>query len=307
MKKKIALIGAGNVGATLALFVAQKELGDIALVDINGDMAKGKALDIMQAGAVMGFDARITASDDYSIIKDAEVVAVTAGFPRKPGMDRLELLHKNRDIIDDIAANIKKYAPDSKVIVVSNPVDVMTYRMRQQTGFPPYRVMGQAGVLDTGRMLQFLAEKTKINVKDIHGMVLGGHGDTMVPVFSWTRAAGAPVSELVEKSELEKIGERTQKGGGEIVALLKSGSAYYAPAAATAEMVEAIIKDEKRLMPVSCMPEKAEYGIRDIYIGLPVILGSSGVEKIIEFALSADEQSMLADSAGVYQKSVREL
>lgn len=306
MRKKIGLVGAGNVGATLALFLAQKELGDIALVDINGEMAQGKALDIMQAGAVLGFDTRITASDDYSILKGAEVVAVTAGFPRKPGMDRLELLHKNRDIVDSIAANIKKYAPEASVIVVSNPVDVMTYRMWEQTGFAPNKVMGQAGVLDTGRMLTFLAEKTELNVKDIFGMVLGGHGDTMVPVFSWTRVQGAPVSEFVSQSDLEAIGARTQKGGGEIVALLKTGSAYYAPAAATAVMVEAILKDEKRLLPVSCLP-KGDYGLDNVYIGLPAVIGANGVEKIVELKLSEDERKKLADSASIYQKSISEL
>ena len=307
MRKKIALIGAGNVGATLALFVAQKELGDIALVDLNGDMAKGKALDIMQAGAVMGFDTRITASDDFSIIQDAEIVAVTAGFPRKPGMDRIELLHKNRDIIDSIAANIKKFAPNSMVIVVSNPVDVMTYRMWEQTGFDKAKVMGQAGVLDTGRMITFLGEKTGYNVKDIHGMVLGGHGDTMVPVFSFTRLQGAPITEILDQNTLDKIGTRTQKGGGEIVGLLKTGSAYYAPAAATAIMIEAIIKDEKRILPVSCYPKNKEYGIDGLYIGLPAVLGSEGVEKIIEFNLTDSEKEKLHNSANIYQKSIADL
>lgn len=306
MRKKIALIGAGNVGSTLALFLAQKELGDLAIVDINGDMAKGKALDIMQAGAVFNFDCRITAGSDYSIIKDAEVVAVSAGMARKPGMDRLELLHKNRDIIDDIALNIKKYAPNAIVIVVSNPVDVMTYRMQQKTGFPSSRVIGQAGVLDTARMLSFLAEKTQLNVKDIYGMVLGGHGDTMVPVFSWSRVQGVPVEEFVDSSDLNAIGERTQKGGGEIVSLLKTGSAYYAPAAATALMVEAVIKDEKRLLPVSCLPQ-GEYGLDGVYIGLPVLVGSSGAEKIYELNLSDEEKKALKASADIYKKSISEL
>lgn len=306
MRKKIALIGAGNVGSTLALFLAQKELGDLAIVDINGDMAKGKALDIMQAGAVFNFDCRITAGSDYSIIKDADVVAVSAGMARKPGMDRLELLHKNRDIIDDIALNIKKYAPNAIVIVVSNPVDVMTYRMQQKTGFPSSRVIGQAGVLDTARMLSFLAEKTKLNVKDIYGMVLGGHGDTMVPVFSWSRVQGVPVEEFVDSSDLNAIGERTQKGGGEIVSLLKTGSAYYAPAAATALMVEAVIKDEKRLLPVSCLPQ-GEYGLDGVYIGLPVLVGSNGAEKIYELNLSDEEKKALKASADIYKKSISEL
>lgn len=306
MRNKIAVIGAGNVGATLALYIAQKELGDIALVDINGDMAKGKALDIMQTGPVLGFNVRIEAGSDYSCIKDAKIVAVTAGLARKPGMDRLDLLHKNRDIIDEIAENIKKYAPNSIIIVVSNPVDVMTYRMWQKTGFAAERVMGQAGVLDTARMMQFIGEKTAVNTKEIKGMVLGGHGDTMVPVFSWTRLNGAPVEEFIGSPDLAQIEKRTQNGGGEIVALLKSGSAYYAPAASTVLMIEAVLKDEKRLLPVSCRPEK-QYGISEIYIGLPAIIGSGGVEKIVELKLTGEEQKKLKASAEIYLKSVKEL
>ncbi len=306
MKDKIAVIGAGNVGATLALFLAQKELGDIALVDLNGDMAKGKALDMMQSGAVFGFNTKIEASDDFSIIKGAKIVAVTAGFPRKPGIDRIELLHKNRDIIDSVANNIKKYAPDSFVIVVSNPVDVMTYRMREKTGFSANKVMGQAGVLDTGRMVAFLGHETGINIKEIKAMVLGGHGDSMVPVFSMTRFNGAPVEEFIEDEKLDQIAERTKKGGGEIVSLLKSGSAFYAPAAATVIMVEAILKDEQRLMPVSSMPQ-GEYGLKDVYIGLPVILGSKGVEKILELKLSEKEAEELKTSANIYKDSISKL
>ena len=305
MRNKIAVIGAGNVGATLALYLAQKELGDLALIDINKNMAKGKALDIMQAGAVFGFDTRIEASDDYEIIKGAKLVLVTAGFPRKPGMDRLELLHINRDIIDGIAANIKKYAPDSIVIVVSNPVDVMTYRMWKQTGFPS--VMGQAGVLDTGRYLSFLAEKTGLNVKNIQSMILGGHGDTMVPVESWTRISGADIKEFVSQSDLDTVGKRAQNGGGEIVTLLQTGSAYYAPAAATALMAESVLKDEKKLLPVACLPKKGEYGIKDIYIGLPAVIGANGVEKILELKLGSEEMKKLTDSAAIYLKSVAEL
>lgn len=306
MKKKIAVIGAGNVGATLALFLAQKELGDLALVDINGDAAKGKALDMIQAGAVLGFQCKIEAGSDFSLIQNADVVAVTAGFPRKPGMDRLELLHKNRDIIDEAAANIKKYAPNSVVIVVSNPVDVMTYRMQQQTGFAPSKVMGQAGVLDTARMLAFLAEKTGVNVKEVTGMVLGGHGDTMVPVFNWTRINGTPVEDWISAPDLEAIEKRTQNGGGEIVSLLKTGSAYYAPAAATALMVEAVLKDEDRLMAVSCKPE-GDYGLSGVYIGLPVILGAGGIKKIIKLPLPEKAQKDLETSVAIYKKSIAEL
>lgn len=306
MKKKIAIIGAGNVGSTLALFLAQKELGDLALIDINGEVAQGKALDMMQAGAVFGFFTQIQAGNDFALLKDAHIVVVTAGFPRKPGMDRLELLHKNRDIIDEIASHIKKYASKAIVIVVSNPVDIMTYRMQQQTGFDSCKVMGQAGVLDTARMLSFLATKTGVNVKEITGMVLGGHGDSMVPVFDWTRINGTPVEEWLSLDKLEKIEKRTQNGGGEIVSLLKTGSAYYAPAAATAFMVEAILKDENRLMAVSCKPQ-GDYGLSDVYIGLPVILGGGGIKKIVSLSLPPKAQANLEKSAKIYQESIKEL
>lgn len=307
MRTKIAIIGAGNVGATLALFLAQKELGDLVLIDINADVAKGKALDMMQAGAVFGFNTRIEAGSDYSLIEGAQIVAVTAGFPRKPGMDRLELLHQNRDIIDSIAENIKKYAKESIVIVVSNPVDVMTYRMWKKTGFESHRVMGQAGVLDSARLISFLSLETNFHVKDIQSLILGGHGDTMVPITSWTRANGIPLKELIPAEKMQSLEKRAQNGGGEIVALLKTGSAYYAPAAATAIMVEAVLKDQKRLFAVSCLPTKGEYGISDVYIGLPTIIGSRGVEQIIEVALTEEEKKKLLASAEIYKKSIAEL
>jgi len=305
LKRKVSIIGTGNVGATLCLYLAQQELCDITLIDINKDVAYGKALDIMQAGAILGFGTNIVTGDDYSLVKDSDVVVVTAGFPRQPGMDRLDLLHKNRDIIDMSGEAIKKFAPNSIVIVVTNPVDVMTYRMWQVTGFSENRVMGQAGVLDTGRLIMFLSEELNISPKDIDGLVLGGHGDTMLPIFDLTRVKGIPVKALIKEDRLREIEKKTQNGGGQIVSLLKT-SAYYAPATATFVMVKAILNDEKRVIAASCKPN-GEYGLSDVYIGLPTIIGKNGIEEILKIELEEEDLKKLVESAKVYKNSISEL
>jgi malate dehydrogenase len=297
-RAKISIIGAGNVGATTAHWCAAAELGDIVLVDIpqTGDMPKGKALDLFQSEPIMGFDARITGTTSYDDTAQSDVVVITAGIPRKPGMSRDDLLSTNARIVGSVAQEIKRTSPGAIVIVVSNPLDAMVQRAWQVTGFPPQRVMGQAGALDTARFRAFVAMELCVSVEDVQAMLLGGHGDTMVPLASCAAVSGIPVSQLIRPERLAEITQRTRDGGAEIVSLLKTGSAYYAPAAATAQMVEAIVRDKKRLVPCAAYCEK-EYGVGGFYVGVPVILGAGGVERIIELQLSPDER------AG-FQKSV---
>lgn len=296
-RKKISIIGAGFTGATTALMIAQKELGDIVLVDIP-DFEKptqGKALDMLEASPVQGFDANIIGTANYENIRDSDLVIVTAGIARKPGMSRDDLVNTNAGIMKSVAKEIKKFAPESFVVVLSNPVDAMTYTMFKETGFPKERVIGQSGILDTARFRTFVAEELNLSVKDITGFVLGGHGDEMVPLVRYSYAGGIPLEKLIPKDRLDQIVERTRKGGGEIVELLGNGSAYYAPAAALTEMAEAILKDQRRVLPVIAYLE-GEYGYSDLYLGVPVILGGNGIEKVIELDLTNEEKAALDKS-----------
>lgn len=290
-RAKISIIGAGNVGATCAHWCAAGELGDVVLLDVpqTEDMPKGKALDLMQASPIMGFDSKVIGTNSYSDTADSDVIVVTAGIARKPGMSRDDLLATNAKIVSSVSEQIKATSPNAIVIVVSNPLDAMVQRAFQVTGFAPSKVIGQAGVLDTARYRTFLAMELGVSVEDISAMLMGGHGDTMVPIASCTSVGGIPVSQLIAPARLEEIVTRTRNGGAEIVSLLKTGSAYYAPAAATAQMVEAIVRDKKRLIPCAAYCDK-EYGVGGYYVGVPVILGSGGVEKIVELSLTEKEK-----------------
>ncbi|MCC6037859.1 MAG: malate dehydrogenase [Armatimonadetes bacterium] len=303
-KPKIAVVGAGMVGSSAALKMAQKELGDIVLVDVVEFVAEGKALDMAESSPLDGFDvALVGKTNDYSVIKDSDVVVITAGVPRKPGMTRMDLLMTNAGIVETISNHIRELAPNSIVIVVTNPLDVMTYVAWKVTGFPRERVMGQAGVLDSIRMRYFVAQELGVSVKDVQAMVLGSHGDQMVPLPRYTTVSGVPITELLPPETIERINDRTRKAGTEIVNLLKTGSAYYAPGAAVAEMVEAIVRDKKRLMPCSVLL-KGEYGLNDVFIGVPVILGKNGVERIVELKLTEEELKALHQSAEEVRKGI---
>ena len=303
-RAKISIIGAGNVGATTAHWCAAAELGDIVLLDIPQmeDMPRGKALDLMQSSPIMGFDSNVIGTNNYADSAGSDVVVITAGIARKPGMSRDDLLGTNAKIVGSVAEQIKQTSPDAVVIVVSNPLDAMVQRAFQVTGFPAARVIGQAGVLDTARYRTFLAMELGVSVEDVSALLLGGHGDTMVPMPSCTSVGGIPVTSLIKPARLAEIVDRTRKGGAEIVSLLKTGSAYYAPAAATTQMVEAVVRDKKRLIPCAAYCDK-EYGVGGYYVGVPVILGSGGVEKIIELELTAEEKTAFQKSVD----SVREL
>jgi len=297
-RAKISIIGAGNVGATCAHWAAAAELGDIVLLDIpvTGDMPKGKALDLAEAAPIMKFDARITGTNDYADTAGSDVVVVTAGIPRKPGMSRDDLLATNAKIVGQVAENIAKTSPNAVVILVSNPLDAMAQRALEVTGFPKERVIGQAGVLDTARFSAFIAAELDVSVEDVSAMLLGGHGDTMVPLSSCTSVGGIPVTQLIPAERLAELVQRARVGGAEIVQLLKTGSAYYAPAAATISMVEEIVRDKRRLIPCAAYCEK-EYGVGGYFVGVPLILGDGGVRKIVELEMTAEEQAM-------FQKSV---
>lgn len=297
-RRKIAVIGAGFTGATTALMLAQKELGDIVLVDIPSmeKATKGKALDMLQASPVQALNVRITGTSDYEEIRGCDLVIITAGIARKPGMTRDDLVATNAGIIRDVSEKIARYAADSYVIVLSNPVDAMTYVCYQTTGFPKNRVLGQSGVLDTARFQTFVAQELNVSVEDISAFVLGGHGDEMVPLIQYSSAGGIPLDKIIPADRLEAIVERTRKGGGEIVELLGTGSAYYAPAASVVQMAEAILKDKKRILPSIAYLE-GEYGYQDMYLGVPTILGGNGVECVIELPLSATEKAALDRSA----------
>ncbi len=304
-RAKITIVGAGNVGATTAHWCAAAELGDIVLVDIPaaGDMPAGKGLDLMQSGPIMGFDANITGTTTYDATAGSDVVVITAGIPRKPGMSRDDLLGTNAKIVGSVTEQIKATSPEAIIIVVSNPLDAMVQRALQVSGFPAARVLGQAGVLDTARYRTFLAMELGVSVEDISALLMGGHGDTMVPLPSCTTVGGIPVTQLIDKPRLDEIVDRTRKGGAEIVGLLKTGSAYYAPAAATAQMVEAIVKDKKRLLPVAAYCD-SEYGVGGYYVGVPAILGAGGVERIIELHLTDEEKVSFQNSVDAVKELV---
>src|SRR3954454_18579544 len=290
-RKKIALIGAGNIGGTLAHLAASKELGDIVLFDVVEGVPQGKALDLSQCGPVEGFDAKIIGSNDYNDIAGADVIIVTAGVARKPGMSRDDLLGINLKVMKTVGEGIRQHAPDAFVICITNPLDAMVWALREFSGLPHQKVVGMAGVLDSARFATFLAQEFGVSVKDVNAFVLGGHGDTMVPVTSYTTVSGIPVDDLVKmgKSSKEKIDEivkRTRGGGGEIVALLKTGSAYYAPATSAIAMAEAFLKDKQRVLPAAAHLT-GQYGVDDLYVGVPVVIGAGGVERIVEIELDA--------------------
>ncbi|MEW5694078.1 MAG: malate dehydrogenase [Candidatus Hydrogenedentota bacterium] len=303
---KITIVGAGNVGASTALLVVQKELGDAVLIDVLEGIPQGKGLDMLQTGPLEMFDSYVEGTNDFSKLQNSDIVVVTAGIARKPGMSREDLLKINADIVKSVVENIKKYAPESIILMVTNPLDVMTYLAYKISGFPKNRVMGQAGVLDSARLKTFIAMELGVSIEDVSTMVLGGHGDTMVPLIEYTTVSGIPVKHLIQEDKLQGIVKRTIKGGEEIVGYLKTGSAYYAPAASTVSMVEAILKDKKRVLPVSTLLE-GQYGINDTFIGVPVILGKDGVEKIIEIKLSETDLKALQKSAEFYRNTSKSL
>ncbi len=306
-RKKIALIGAGQIGGTMALMCGQRNLGDVVLVDIMEGVAKGKALDLQQTRGVLKFDVNITGggTTDYSIIKDADVCIVTAGVPRKPGMSRDDLLKVNLEAITKVAQGIKQHAPNAFVIVVTNPLDSMVYAMYKVTGFPKNRVIGMAGVLDTARFQYFVGDAAGVAPQDVVGCVLGGHGDDMVPLLRYSSVNGTPLTKILDKAKLDAIVERTRKGGGEIVALLGTGSAFYAPAASSVAMAESYLRDQKRVFPCSALLE-GQYGVKGLFVGVPVVIGAGGVEKVVELDLSDEEKAMLAKSLESVKKSVAE-
>ncbi len=304
-RPKITIVGAGNVGATTAHWCAAAELGDIVLLDIPqaGDMPAGKALDLMQASPIVGFDSNIVGTNSYDDSADSDVVVVTAGIPRKPGMSRDDLLATNAKIVGSVSSEIKRTSPNAIIIVVSNPLDAMVQMALRVSGFPKNRVMGQAGVLDTARYRTFLAMELGVSVEDVSALLMGGHGDTMVPMPCCTSVGGIPVTRLLDSKRLDEIIDRTRKGGAEIVGLLKTGSAYYAPAAATAQMVEAIVRDKRRMIPCAAFCE-AEYNVGGYYVGVPAIIGASGIERIVEIELNEQEQAAFDNSVSAVKSLV---
>lgn len=304
--KKIAVIGAGNVGATCAFVVAERKLGEIVLLDIYEGFAKGKALDMSQGGQVLNYDGKITGTSNYEDIAGSDVVVVTSGFPRQPGMSREDLIGKNAEIISQVGAGIRDFAPEAVVIMVTNPLDLMTYHMQKVTGFPTNRVIGQAGVLDSARMAHFIALELNCAEEDVSPMVLGGHGDTMVPLPRYTTVGGIPITQLMSEDRIEAISARTAGGGGEIVKLLERGSAFYAPGSAAAIMAEAVLNDRRRVIPASCHLT-GQYGLEDVYIGVPCILGANGVETIFELDLSDAELESLQGSANFYKGQLKDI
>lgn len=302
-RNKITVVGGGNVGATLAQRLAERDYADVVLVDIVEDMPQGKALDLNQCGPILGYEATLTGTNGYEETAGSDVVVITSGFPRQPGMSRDDLLLKNQEIVSGVSEQIAATSPDAIVVVVANPLDAMCHVAFETTGFAKERVVGMAGILDSARFRTFIAWEAGVSVKDVTGFVMGGHGDTMVPVVSNTTIAGVPVTEFIGADKLDAIVKRTAGGGGEIVKLLGRGSAYYAPSAATAEMVDAVILDKKRVLPCAAYLT-GEYGIQNLFVGVPVVLGRGGIERIVEVELSSDEQTALTTSAAAVQELV---
>jgi malate dehydrogenase len=304
MLNKITVVGAGNVGATAAQRLAERELArSVVLVDVIEGVPQGKALDQWESAPIEGFDTRVIGANDYGPAAGSELVVVTAGIARKPGMSRDDLVRTNADIVKQVSLQIRQHCPDAIVVVVSNPLDVMCWVAKQVTGFPRERVIGMAGVLDTARYRAFLAEALDVSVEDIQAMVLGGHGDTMVPLVSYTTVSGIPIAQLLDQATLDKIVKRTRDGGAEIVSYLKTGSAYYAPSAAVTQMVEAIVRDKRRILPCAAWAQ-GEYGVSGIYLGVPCQLGRKGLERILEVRLSPDEAAALKQSAAAVQETM---
>ncbi len=303
-RKKVTVVGAGNVGATLAQAVAQTNLADVVLIDIpdTKGMPAGKALDILEAGPLYPYDRLITGGTDWSLADQSDIVVVTAGIPRKPGMSRDDLLLTNAKIVSDVSRNIKAHAPNSIVIVVSNPLDAMCAVVHRVTGFPRERILGMAGVLDSARLRAFIAQELSVSVENVHAFVLGGHGDTMVPLPRYSTVSGIPITELLPKEKVEALLQRTKDGGAEIVKLLEKGSAYYAPAAAVREIIEAILSDKKKILPCAVLL-KGEYGVNDLFVGVPAKLGSRGMERVVSIKLNAEEEAAFKKSV----EAVREL
>ncbi|MCX5894331.1 MAG: malate dehydrogenase [Proteobacteria bacterium] len=306
MRNKITVVGAGNVGATAVHWAAERELGDIVLVDVLEGTPQGKALDLMEARPVEGFDVAITGTNSYEDTKNSDVVIITAGLPRKPGMSREDLLQKNREIVESVTQQIVKYSPHCFIIMVSNPLDTMTYLAYKVSGFAKNRVMGMAGILDSARFRTFIAMELNISVEEVQAFVLGGHGDDMVPLIRYSTVAGIPISELIPEDRIRAIVDRTRKAGGEIVNLLKTGSAFYSPSASAVQMAEAILKDKKRILPCAAYLQ-GEYGLNDMFFGVPVVLGANGVEKIIEVPLTAEEKAAVEKSAREVKESTSKL
>jgi malate dehydrogenase len=307
-RNKIALIGAGQIGGTLALLAGLKELGDVVLFDVMEGIPQGKALDLVQASPVEGFDARLTGTNSYEAIEGADVCIVTAGVPRKPGMSRDDLLDINLKVMEQVGAGIKKYAANAFIVCITNPLDVMVWALQKCCGLPKQMVIGMAGVLDSARFRFFLADEFNVSVEDVTAFVLGGHGDSMVPLIRYSAVAGIPLPDLVKmgwttQARLDAIVERTRNGGGEIVGLLKSGSAFYAPAASAIAMAESYLRDKKRVLPCAAWLN-GEYGLRDLYVGVPVVIGSKGVERVVEIELNSAERGMFEKSAQAVQTLV---
>jgi malate dehydrogenase len=305
-RKKLSLIGAGNIGGELAALAARTELGDVVLFDVPSkeDFAKGKALDLAQNAAILGYDAKITGTSKWEDIRGSDVVIVTAGVPRKPGMSREDLLSINLKIITDVAAGVKSYAPDAFVIVISNPLDAMVYALQKLSGLPTSKVAGMAGVLDSARFRCFIAEAASVSVEDVHALVLGGHGDDMVPLLRYSSISGVPLEKLVPKETIDAIVTRTRGGGGEIVKLMGT-SAYYAPASAAIQMAESYLKDKKEVLPCAAWLN-GEYGIKGVFFGVPARIGAGGIEKVVELDLNAEEKAMLEKSLASVKKTVEE-
>jgi malate dehydrogenase len=306
VRTKITVVGAGNVGATVAQLIAYKELGDVVMVDIIEGLPQGKALDLLEAGPLEGYDSQVTGANSYEPTAGSHLVVITAGIARKPGMSRQDLLTTNANIVRAVTEQVVRYSPDAYLVVVSNPLDAMVYLVKHVSGFPKHRVVGMAGVLDSTRFRTFIAQELNVAVEDVQAFVLGGHGDSMVPLPRYSTVAGIPITHLLSKDKIARLVQRTRDGGGEIVNLLKTGSAFYAPGSSVVQMVEAIVKDKKRVLPCAAYLE-GEYGLKDLYFGVPVKLGADGIEQIIEIELAAEERTALVASAQEVQETIKQL